>query len=109
MSEETRNTIIDAAYCVLAEQGYDKASTKAIALEAGVAQGLIGYYFPAKEQLFLEVFRKESEKYCRQLPQMQEEIDGVADVHTLRRFLSNPKNRVSEDPAWIRLRYELFS
>ena len=51
----TREQIIQAAYRVLAEQGYDAATIKAIAREAGVAPGLLHYYFASKDELLVEV------------------------------------------------------
>ncbi|MFC5528728.1 TetR/AcrR family transcriptional regulator [Cohnella yongneupensis] len=107
---DKRDRIIAAAYDVLSKQGYDKASTKEIASTAGVAQGLINYYFPSKDQLFAEVFRRETERYC-------ESFDGVIDVKrkepltmtSIAELLEVPKNRALEEPEWFRLRYELFA
>jgi len=51
MPEQTRERIVEAAYQVLAREGYDATSVKDIALAAGVAPGLVHYYFKAKEDL----------------------------------------------------------
>jgi AcrR family transcriptional regulator len=51
MSEETRKRIIEAAVRVLARDGYAATSVKDIAAEAGVAPGLVHYYFKNKENL----------------------------------------------------------
>jgi AcrR family transcriptional regulator len=51
MSEETRKRIIEAAARVLARDGYAATSVKDIAAEAGVAAGLVHYYFKTKEEL----------------------------------------------------------
>jgi AcrR family transcriptional regulator len=51
MSEETRKRIIEAAVRVLARDGYAATSVKDIAAEAGVAPGLVHYYFKTKEEL----------------------------------------------------------
>lgn len=64
---DTRAKIIDAAYKVLADIGHDKASMKEIAKEAGVAQGLINYYFPSKEDLLFELFHTETSRYCDEM------------------------------------------
>jgi AcrR family transcriptional regulator len=98
--------IIDAAYKVLSEQGYDKASMKEIAREAGVAQGLINYYFPAKEGLLFELFHQETCRYCAEmekvseLPLTPEWVQEAMKLHM---------NLVEEHPEWQRLRFELFA
>ena len=51
MSEETRKRIVEAAVSVLARDGYAATSVKDIAAEAGVAPGLVHYYFKTKEEL----------------------------------------------------------
>lgn len=106
---DKQKRIIDAAYRVLAEKGYDKASTKEIAKEAGVAQGLIGYYFAHKDLLFAEVFRRESEKYCESVSFLHQQAKPAGASDTIAAALSLPKSRVEENPSWIRLRYELYA
>lgn len=53
---DRRLQIMDAALDVFAEQTFDRAATKEIADRAGVTQGLIYFYFPNKEELFLEAY-----------------------------------------------------
>ena len=55
MSADTRNKILQAAFTVLSRQGYENTSVKEIAEEAGVAQGLVHYYFKSKQVLVLAV------------------------------------------------------
>lgn len=55
MATETRDKILEAAYTVLSGQGYENTSIKGIAEEAGVAQGLVHYYFKSKQQLVMAV------------------------------------------------------
>jgi AcrR family transcriptional regulator len=106
---DKRDRIIAAAYEVLSEKGYDKASTKEIASTAGVAQGLINYYFPSKDLLFAEVFRRETEKYCKSFGDFKEFGDKPLTPEVLGEILDFPKSRAIEDPDWFRLRYELFA
>ncbi|MBV8720318.1 MAG: helix-turn-helix transcriptional regulator, partial [Chloroflexi bacterium] len=54
---DRRARIVDAAFHVIAERGYAAASIKAIARAAGVAPGLVHYYFASKEDLLIEVLR----------------------------------------------------
>jgi len=50
--ESRQDAILDAAERVFAVSGYQGAAMRAIAEEAGVAQGLIHYHFKTKENLF---------------------------------------------------------
>ena len=62
MSTDTHEKILQAAFTVLSRQGYENTSIKGIAEEAGVAQGLIHYYFKSKQQLVLAVLAFVCEK-----------------------------------------------
>jgi AcrR family transcriptional regulator len=55
LSSDTREKILQAAFAVLSRDGYENVSIKDIAEEAGVAQGLVHYYFKSKQQLVLAV------------------------------------------------------
>ena len=103
---DSKDKIMDAAYKVLAEQGYDKASMKEIAREAGVAQGLINYYFPSKEDLLFALFQTETFRYC-------EELGKIADIPLTTTFIHDalriPMELVMLHPEWHRLRFELFA
>lgn len=78
-----RPRIVGAARKLLAEEGYDRMTMKQLAREAGVAQGLIHYYFSGKAEILLEVLMEASREYAGE--------------------------RVSRRPEWYRLRYELFA
>ena len=51
----TRDAILDAALALFAERGYDGASVRAIAADAGVDPALIRHFFGDKETLFTTV------------------------------------------------------
>jgi AcrR family transcriptional regulator len=108
---DKREKIIAAAYEVLSKKGYDRASTKEIAAEAGVAQGLINYYFASKDQLFAEVFRRETERYCSAFDELLNSQGPPPELTTdsIAQMLELPKRRAIEEPEWSRLRYELFA
>lgn len=55
MSTDTREKILHAAFTVLSREGYENTSVKEIAEQAGVAQGLVHYYFKSKQVLVLAV------------------------------------------------------
>jgi AcrR family transcriptional regulator len=52
-ASRTREAILAAAGRHFAENGYDRASLRAIAAEAGVDQKLIAHFFGSKQQLFV--------------------------------------------------------
>lgn len=52
---DRRQRILEAALEVFADEGFDGATTKAIAARADVTPGLIYFYFPSKEELFQAV------------------------------------------------------
>ncbi len=64
----SRVRIVAAALAILAEHGYAGCSVAAVAERAGVATGSVYRHFPAKADLFAEVFRAAS----------QREVDAVA-------------------------------
>lgn len=53
---DARVRILDAAEELFAERGYDATSTAGIAERAGVAKGLLFYYFPRKSTLLTTLF-----------------------------------------------------
>ncbi|MEO0971141.1 MAG: helix-turn-helix domain-containing protein, partial [Cyanobacteria bacterium J06639_18] len=50
-SNNPTQQIIAAAYDILSSKGYQATTMKEVAKVAGVAPGLIHYYFDSKEQL----------------------------------------------------------
>jgi AcrR family transcriptional regulator len=50
---DTKGDIIEAARRVFAEKGYDRASLRAVAREAGVDPALVHHYFDGKASLFV--------------------------------------------------------
>ncbi len=65
MPRETRDRIVDAAYATLVGLGYEATSIKDIAAAAGVAPGLVHYYFNSKEELVLAAIRFGCDDYAR--------------------------------------------
>jgi AcrR family transcriptional regulator len=63
--EATENALLDAAADVFAKKGYENATTRGIAQEAGCSEGLIQRYFNGKEGLLLAVLRRNDEDVAR--------------------------------------------
>lgn len=60
--ERRRPMILDAAFEVFLERGYEGASMEAIARRAGVSKPVVYSSFPGKEALFGELLRREEER-----------------------------------------------
>ena len=57
-SEETRSRILEAALSVFRERGFEKATMREIATEAGVAVGAAYYYFDSKDALVMAFYER---------------------------------------------------
>ncbi|WP_233698892.1 TetR/AcrR family transcriptional regulator [Paenibacillus profundus] len=55
---ETKNKLIDSALKIFSEKGFDSSTTKDIAREAEVTDGLIYHYFNSKEELLWAILEK---------------------------------------------------
>src|SRR5947208_14115527 len=75
-SSKTRDKILQAAFSVLSRQGYENSSIKEIAEAAGVAQGLVHYYFKSKQQLVLAVLAE----VCREMEYGSEQGAAAAQA-----------------------------
>ena len=54
--EVVKNKILEVSRRLFNDVGFDKASTKMIARETGIAEGTIFNYFSSKDEIFFEVF-----------------------------------------------------
>ncbi|HTF90959.1 MAG TPA: TetR family transcriptional regulator [Planctomycetota bacterium] len=64
-SERTRAAILDAALRLFQESGYEGATMRAIAAEAGVSLGNAYYYFESKEHLIQGFYARMHEEHLR--------------------------------------------
>ncbi len=63
-AEQTRGAIVDAAMRLFRTAGYDKATMRAIAREAGVSVGNAYYYFGSKEHLVQAFYDQLQEQHA---------------------------------------------
>jgi TetR/AcrR family transcriptional repressor of bet genes len=82
-TEQRKEQIIYGLQTVMAEKGYEKASTQAIAKAAGLSPGLIHYHFKTKQEILIELVRKikvfgeqRYEKLCIGKSSAQERLDA---------------------------------
>jgi AcrR family transcriptional regulator len=53
-----RGIILDAVERVMLAEGYSSVTYRAVATEAGVTAGMVQYYFPAHDDLFVSAIRR---------------------------------------------------
>jgi len=57
---DIRRRIVEAALTLFRTRGFERTTTKAIARKAGIAEGTVFNYFPAKDDIALEFFHEEA-------------------------------------------------
>jgi AcrR family transcriptional regulator len=77
-----RERILAAAECLFASRGFAATTTKAIAEEAGVATGLVFYYFASKQELLERLIAERS--FAPELEQILAAADPADPGATLR-------------------------
>ena len=100
-SEESRNSIIEAAEKVFVDRGFAGASMSAIAGVAGVTQSLIHYHFKSKQDLWIAVKQGLFERYHRELSKAFEELPGTAEMLEL--SIRNYFRFLERNPRFVRL------
>jgi AcrR family transcriptional regulator len=81
---DTRRKIIEAAIEEFARNGYEGASTRAIAAAASLQHTLVTYHFKGKEGLWREAISSILTSYGANFTARLEGLRGVDDVTTLR-------------------------
>ncbi|HLQ61125.1 MAG TPA: TetR/AcrR family transcriptional regulator [Candidatus Acidoferrales bacterium] len=100
MAERNRRVeILDAATAVIVREGFQNASMKQIAAEAGISQSLIHHYFKNKEELLVRLLDRLDEEA---LAGLRRELEGKDDP--LERFVAAMQVAVDLDelgrPFW---------
>ena len=103
---DRRAQILEAARSVLSRQGYAETSTKDIAREAGVAPGLLHYYFDSKEEILIQVV----EGLCGEIiASHRDAVQGVADpLEAVAHAMDHAAERCS-GPGFCRLLLDAYS
>jgi len=97
--EDRREQIMDAAMRVFARKGFDRATNKDIAQEAGITPGLIYHYFESKEKLLRAILEEHSPLRLVQL--MPAEILDMPPESVLR-YVAQQLLSVVEDEHYVR-------
>lgn len=77
--EDKRRQLLDAAVRVFARKGYHASRVGDIAVEAGVAHGLLYHYFASKDQVLEAVFRENWSVLQARIASVEETDEPAAD------------------------------
>ncbi|MED3575195.1 TetR/AcrR family transcriptional regulator [Cytobacillus praedii] len=83
--EATYGLIVETAYKMFAENGFDKTSLAMIAKEVGISKPAIYYYFDSKEKLIDFLF----EEICKEIMKQYTLIVDDLTVNNFEQFLLN--------------------
>ena len=99
--------IVDAMRRSVARRGSAGSTFDHVAREAGVSRGLLHYYFGSKEQLLVEVVRRDAELRMGVLD------DRLAEARTADDFIDllvfSLEELVLQEPDFITVVFEMFS
>jgi AcrR family transcriptional regulator len=101
-----RANLIQAAFTVLSERGYEATTIKTVAQAAGVAPGLIHYYFASKQELLIAVVEDAAERYASEMAGVRA---ALSPAQALTAAAEARKERVEHEPDRERLRFELLA
>ena len=73
-TSKTRDRLLDGVERLMLEQGYAAVTYRAVAAKAGVTPGLVQYYFPSLDDIFVAAVRRRSEQ---NLQRLAEALDGT--------------------------------
>ncbi len=79
-AEAKRNEIVEALYACLSEKGHETVTTREIALRAGMAPGVIHYYFKSKDEIVACLMDHLAEKYQTLFAEKIQELSNSKDL-----------------------------
>jgi len=66
-TSKTRDRLLDSVERLMVKDGYAAVTYRAVAAKAGVTSGLVQYYFPTLDDLFIAAIRRRSEQNLARL------------------------------------------
>jgi TetR/AcrR family transcriptional regulator len=106
---ELRRSIADAALSVFAANGFEGASTRAIAALAGVELGHMAYYFKTKEAMWNEVINRFALPTHERVKLSMAQVDLSDPLSAARRALPELLSDFANDHRLTRLMLQDFS
>src|SRR3954449_4115718 len=104
---EASARIVDAMRRSVARRGSAGSTFDQVAREAGVSRGLLHYYFGSKEQLLVEVVRRDCELRMAVLDERLAEARTAEDFIDL--LVYSLEEAVRDDPDTMAVVFEVFS
>jgi AcrR family transcriptional regulator len=104
--EQTRAALIATAERMFIENGYHATSLDAIAREAGFTKGAVYANFDAKEDLFLAVYERRSERFAKATLVSIREHGAAEAIHRLSRDTTTRRGR---DDGWLAVFFEFWA
>jgi TetR/AcrR family transcriptional regulator, cholesterol catabolism regulator len=104
--KDRRERILDAVVTLLGRQGISAVSIRAVAREAGVASGLVGYYFEDKTDLIGAALRRIEEQDVALVSPAAGAASAEATLRTALRRVAKPEFLTTE---YLSLRLQLWS
>jgi AcrR family transcriptional regulator len=102
-----RSQIVHAAAAVLGRQGFGATSLKDVAREAGVAPGLLHYYFESKEDLLLEVLVVMERQMIAEWKLSVASVDDP--LERIIAGVDHAEARCADQPEFLRLVLDLYT
>lgn len=112
---DKRSRILEAATKLFAELGYEGASTRQIAKEAGANMAMINYYFGSKEGVFMEIMTQRIQSFKEELDNINkdnltgmEKLLRVVEGYALRILSNHSFHRMMQRELLLSQRPEMF-
>lgn len=81
--EVAKALILDAVERLMLEEGYAAVTTRAVAKLAGLASGLVHYYFPTTDDLLVAAYRRTTERNFESLTRALKADDPLRELWRL--------------------------
>jgi AcrR family transcriptional regulator len=104
---EKASRIVDAMRASVAQRGVASSTFDHVAREAGVSRGLLHYYFGTKEQLLVEVVRRDCDLRMAVLDEQLAGAETAEDFLSLLVFAL--EELIREEPEFFTLIFEVFT
>jgi AcrR family transcriptional regulator len=76
-AEETGLKILDSALALFRQEGFDNATMRDIAEKAGVATGAAYYYYPSKDAIVMDFYRRSCTEMQPKIEAALEDVTGL--------------------------------
>lgn len=106
----TANLIMDMAFRLFVEKGYEAANLRNIGNEVGINASTIYFYYKSKKKLFLDVYLHTLEVHINELQKRADQISSNIEVDELKALFISEIDMIHLDSAsyLFLLRYRMF-